>query len=402
LDWVPSHFATDGFSLGEFDGTHLYEHEDPRHRIHPDWGSYEFNYSRHEVRSFLISSAWFWLERYHADGLRVDAVASMLYLDYSRSEGQWVANRYGGRENIDAVSFLCQFNESVHERFPGVLTIAEESTAWPGVSKPVPDGGLGFSMKWDMGWMHDTLEHLQREPVHRQYHYDELTFRGIYAFTERFVLPLSHDEVVHGKGALATKMPGDDWQRRATLRLLFALQWFQPGKKLIFMGSELATWREWDHEAELDWELLGHLEFAGVARLVGDLNRLYRDHAALKADFDPAGFAWIVADDVTNDVLAWRRHDPGEAGDVVAVVNLTPVVRDRYRVGVPVEGDWLELCNTDAADYGGSGVGNLGRIEATPVPSHGYPASLELSLPPLGALLLGPARVPNGATRSPE
>jgi 1,4-alpha-glucan branching enzyme len=392
LDWVPSHFATDAFSLGEFDGTHLYEHEDPRHRIHPDWGSYEFNYSRHEVRSFLISSAWFWLERYHADGLRVDAVASMLYLDYSRSEGEWVPNRHGGRENIDAVAFLRQFNESVHERFPGIVTIAEESTAWPGVSRPVSEGGLGFSMKWDMGWMHDTLEHLQREPVHRQYHYDELTFRGMYAFTERFVLPLSHDEVVHGKGALATKMPGDDWQRRATLRLLFALQWFQPGKKLIFMGSELATWREWNHEAELDWELLQHLEFAGVAHLVGDLNRLYRETAALQGDFDPAGFSWVVADDVTNDVLAWRRSDGREGrddGDVLAVLNLTPVVRDQYRIGVQAAGEWLELCNTDAADYGGSGVGNLGRIEATSVPAHGFPASLELRLPPLGALLLG-------------
>jgi 1,4-alpha-glucan branching enzyme len=391
LDWVPSHFATDAFSLGEFDGTHLYEHADPRLRIHPDWGSYEFNYSRHEVRSFLVSSAWFWLDRYHADGLRVDAVASMLYLDYSRSEGQWVPNRYGGRENIDAVSFLCQVNDSVHDRFPGVVTIAEESTAWPGVSKPVRDGGLGFSMKWDMGWMHDTLQHLEREPVHRHYHYDELTFRGIYAFTERFVLPLSHDEVVHGKGALATKMPGDDWQRRATLRLLFALQWFQPGKKLIFMGSELATWREWDHEAELDFELLEHPEYAGVARLVGDLNRLYQEHACLQADFDPAGFAWIVADDVANDVLAWRRHDPRERGDVVAVLNLTPVVRNSYRVGVPADGEWIELCNTDAADYGGSGVGNLGRIETVPIASHGYRSSLQLSLPPLGALLLEPA-----------
>jgi 1,4-alpha-glucan branching enzyme len=394
LDWVPSHFATDAFSLGEFDGTHLYEHEDPRHRIHPDWGSYEFNYSRHEVRSFLISSAWFWLERYHADGLRVDAVASMLYLDYSRSEGEWVPNRYGGRENIDAVAFLRQFNESVHERFPGILTIAEESTAWPGVSRAVSEGGLGFSMKWDMGWMHDTLQHLEREPVHRRYHYNELTFRGMYAFTERFVLPLSHDEVVHGKGSLATKMAGDDWQRRATLRLLFALQWFQPGKKLIFMGCELATWREWNHEAELDWDLLQHLESAGVARLVGDLNRLYRDHSALRADFDPAGFDWVVADDVTNDVLAWRRRDAGDGSALVAVLNLTPVVRGSYRIGVATEGAWYELCNTDAADYGGSGVGNLGRIEATAVPAHGCPASLELTLPPLGALLLGPAEAP--------
>jgi 1,4-alpha-glucan branching enzyme len=392
LDWVPSHFATDGFSLGEFDGTHLYEHEDPRHRIHPDWGSYEFNYSRHEVRSFLVSSAWFWLDRYHADGLRVDAVASMLYLDYSRKEGGWVPNRYGGRENLDAVSFLRQCNESVQARFPGVVTIAEESTAFAGVSRAVSEGGLGFSMKWDMGWMHDTLQHLEREPVHRHYHYDELTFRAIYAFSERFVLPLSHDEVVHGKGSLATKMPGDDWRKRATVRLLFAMQWFQPGKKLIFMGSEFATWREWSHEGELDWGLLGHLEHAGIARLVGDLNSLYRRCAALQADFEPAGFSWIIADDVTNDVMAWCRSVPGRkgepGGDVIAVFNLTPVIRDDYRIGVPAGGEWLELCNTDATEYGGSATGNFGRIETEPVASHGCPDSLLLRLPPLGALLL--------------
>jgi len=399
LDWVPSHFATDSFGLGEFDGTHLYEHQDPRHRTHPDWGSYEFNFSRHEVRSFLISSAWFWLDRYHADGLRVDAVASMLYLDYSRSAGQWVPNRYGGRENLEAVSFLRQLNESVHERFPGVVTVAEESTAWPGVSRGVGDGGLGFSMKWDMGWMHDRLLHLQREPVHRRYHYHEMTFRGLYAFTERFVLPLSHDEVVHGKGALATKMPGDDWQKRANLRLLFADEWFQPGKKLLFMGGELATWREWDHEGQLDWDLLGQPESAGVARLVGDLNRLYRDLDALQGDFDPAGFAWIVADDETNDVLAWRRSGP--SGDVVAVLNLTPVVRDHYRLGVPAGGDWLELCNTDASVYGGSGVGNLGRISAEDVASHGFGTSLELRLPPLGALLLAPIGPPSESSDAP-
>ncbi|MGA2209874.1 MAG: 1,4-alpha-glucan branching protein GlgB [Acidimicrobiales bacterium] len=402
LDWVPSHFATDDFALGEFDGTRLYEHEDPRHRVHPDWGSYEFNYSRHEVRSFLISSAWFWLDRYHADGLRVDAVASMLYLDYSRTEGQWVPNRQGGRENLEAVAFLRQCNESVHERFPGVLTIAEESTSWPGVSKPVSEGGLGFSMKWDMGWMHDTLQHLEREPVHRHYHYDELTFRGLYAFTERFVLPLSHDEVVHGKGSLATKMPGDDWRKRANLRLLFGLQWMTPGKKLLFMGSEFATWREWSHEDELDWHLLGHLEHAGVARLVGDLNRVYRQCASLHADFDPAGFRWIIADDVSNDVLAWCRSVPGHTGepgcDAIGIFNLTPVVREDYRLGVPAPGEWLELCNTDATAYGGSGTGNLGRIETTDVPSHGSPVSLQLRLPPLGALVLSQAVPPTPPT----
>jgi 1,4-alpha-glucan branching enzyme len=392
LDWVPSHFATDAFALGEFDGTRLYEHEDPRHRVHPDWGSYEFNYSRHEVRSFLISSAWFWVDRYHADGLRIDAVASMLYLDYSRSEGQWVPNRYGGRENLEAVSFLRQCNESVHEHFPGTVTVAEESTSWPGVSRPAEEGGLGFSMKWDMGWMHDTLQHLERDPVHRHYHYDELTFRALYAFTERFVLPLSHDEVVHGKGSLAGKMPGDDWQKRATLRLLYSLQWLQPGKKLLFMGGELATWREWDHEGQLDWGLLGHLEHAGIARLVADLNHLYARLPALQADFDPAGFRWVVADDVSNDVIAWCRCVPGRSGqpgcDAVAVFNLTPLPRSGYRLGVPHPGAWSELCNTDAAEYGGSGIGNLGSVEAAPVPSHGFPTSLELTLPPLGALVL--------------
>jgi 1,4-alpha-glucan branching enzyme len=390
LDWVPSHFATDGFSLGNFDGTRLYEHEDPSRRVHPDWGSYEFNYSRHEVRSFLISSAWFWLDRYHADGFRVDAVASMLYLDYSRSAGSWSPNAFGGREHLEAVSFLQQCNASIHSRFPGAITIAEESTAWPGVSRPVAEGGLGFSMKWDMGWMHDTLTHLEREPVHRRYHYNELTFRGLYAFSERFVLPLSHDEVVHGKGSLAMKMPGDDWQRRATLRLLFSLQWMQPGKKLVFMGAELATWREWDHEGQLDWELLDRPENAAIANLIGDLNRLYRTSEPLQVDFDPDGFEWIIADDPANGVLAWRRRfgkDPG--ADVVAVFNLTPVVRDGYRIGVPHKGEWLELCNTDAEEYGGSGVGNLGRLQASAVKSHGLDCSVELRLPPLAALVLG-------------
>jgi 1,4-alpha-glucan branching enzyme len=393
LDWVPSHFATDAFALGEFDGTHLYEHEDPRLRIHPDWGSYEFNYSRHEVRSFLVSSAWFWLDRYHADGLRVDAVASMLYLDYSRAEGEWVANRYGGRENFDAVSFIQVCNESCRERFPGAVMIAEESTSWPGVSMETATGGLGYSMKWDMGWMHDTLKHLERDPVHRKYHYDELTFRGLYAFSEHFVLPLSHDEVVHGKGSLATKMPGDDWQRRANLRLLFALQWLAPGKKLLFMGDELATWREWSHEGELEWSLLDHPDHAAIAHLVADLNHLYRELEALHGDFEPTGFRWIIADDRANDVLAWCRSAPETgsqpARDAVAVFNLTPVVREQYRIGVPRAGSWLELCNTDAIEYGGSGSGNPGGTEAEPLPFHGYPQCIELRLPPLGAILLG-------------
>ncbi len=390
LDWVPSHFATDAFSLGELDGTHLSEHEDVRRRVHPDWGSYEFNYSRHEVRSFLVSSGWFWCDRYHADGLRVDAVASMLYLDYSRKEGGWVPNRYGGRENLEAVEFLRTLNDSLHDRFPGVVTIAEESTAWPGVSRPTAAGGLGFSMKWDMGWMHDTLQHLERQPVHRRYHYGELTFRGLYAFSENFVLPLSHDEVVYGKKSVAGKMPGDDWQRRANVRLLYGLQTLQPGKSLLFMGDELATWREWSHEGELEWALLDHPDHAGIARLVADLNGLYRRLPALYAtDFDPAAFDWIVADDVENDVLAWRR----QLGEdyLVAVANLTPVVREGYRIGVPGDGRFEELINTDAAEYGGSGVGNLGGVEADTVAAHGQDHSIELRLPPLGVLLLGPA-----------
>jgi 1,4-alpha-glucan branching enzyme len=395
LDWVPSHFATDEYSLGRYDGTFLYEHLDERRRVHPDWGSYEFNYARHEVRSFLVSSAWFWCDLYHADGLRVDAVASMLYLDYSRKAGGWAPNRYGGRENLEAVEFLQTTNDSVIERFPGVVTIAEESTAWPGVTRPTVEGGLGFSMKWDMGWMHDTLKHLARQPVHRAWHYGELTFRGLYAFTERFVLPLSHDEVVYGKGSLAGKMPGDDWQRRANLRLLYCLQAFQPGKKLLFMGSELATWQEWAHEGELEWALAEHPQHAGVAALVTDLNRTYRRLRALHAgDFAPAGFAWVVADDARNDVLSWLRRD--EAGGLALVVaNMTPVVRSGYRVGVPLPagggpGCFVEVLNSDAAEYGGSGVGNLGEVEVQAVAAHGYEQSLELRLPPLGALLLTP------------
>jgi 1,4-alpha-glucan branching enzyme len=388
LDWVPSHFATDEYALGEFDGSRLYEHEDPRHRTHPDWGSYEFNYGRLEVRSFLTSSAWFWCDRYHADGLRVDAVASMLYLDYSRKPGGWVPNRFGGRENLDAIALLRSLNDSIHERFPGVLTMAEESTAWPGVSRATTSGGLGFSAKWDMGWMHDSLVHMARDPVHRRFHYGELTFRALYAFTESFVLPLSHDEVVYGKGSLAAKMPGDDWQRRANLRLLLSMQTFQPGKSLLFMGGELATWHEWSHESELEWSLLEHPGHAGIARLVADLNGRYRELEPLHGtDFDPAGFSWVVADDTTNDVLAWVRR--GRTGSVLVVLNLTPVPREHYRIGVPVGGVWAELLNSDATEYGGSGFGNLGQVESESVGSHGWPDSLDLRLPPLGALLLG-------------
>src|SRR5579871_3321659 len=393
LDWVPSHFATDGHSLGLFDGTHLYEHADPNRAIHPDWGSYEFNYGRFEVRSFLVSSACFWLERYHADGLRVDAVASMLYLDYSREQGQWTPNRFGGREDLEAIELLRTVNDAVHEQFPGTLTIAEESTAWPGVTAPTSAGGLGFSLKWDMGWMHDTLQHFSRDPVHRRYHYDELTFRALYAGSERYVLPLSHDEVVYGKGALATKMPGDDWQRRANLRALLGYQWLLPGKKLLFMGGELATWREWDHESELEWSLLAHPDHAGIARLVGDLNAVYRYFDALHShDTDGTGFQWVTADARDDGVLAFLRW--GRNGEVaLAALNLTPVVRP-WRLGVPQAGPWREVVNTDNSVYAGSGVVNEGTIVAVAMPWGGQPAYLECNLPPLGAVALVPAPAP--------
>ncbi len=394
LDWVPSHFATDAFALGEFDGTHLYEHSDPRRGIHPDWGSYEFNFGRHEVRSFLISSACFWLDRYHADGLRVDAVASMLYLDYSRRSGEWVPNRYGGREDLDAIDFLRQMNDAVHERFPGSLTVAEESTAWGGVTRPTAEGGLGFSLKWDMGWMHDTLTHLQRDPVHRRWHYNELTFRALYANSEHYLLPLSHDEVVHGKGALATKMPGDDWQRRANLRLLYGYQWLLPGKKLLMMGGELATWKEWSHEDELEWHLLDHEAHAGVARFVAHCNRCYRSEPALHVgDAVPEGFQWVEANAPGDGVLAWMRWAHGSANPpVLAAANFTPVPR-RWRLGVPESGHWEEILNSDAGEYGGSGVGNPDSVLASDGNFAGWPHSLELVLPPLGIVALRPRRL---------
>ncbi len=388
LDWVPSHFATDAHGLGYFDGSHLYEHADPRLGFHPDWGSFIFNYGRHEVRSFLISSALFWLEHYHADGIRVDAVASMLYRDYSRREGEWLPNEHGGRENLEAISFLRQLNEEIYRSFPDVQTFAEESTAWPMVSRPTYVGGLGFGFKWDMGWMHDTLQYLEREPVHRKYHQGELTFRSVYAFSENFCLPLSHDEVVHGKGALLSKMPGDSWQKFANLRLLFAYQYAQPGKKLLFMGSELATWNEWDHESELHWSLEGEPWHRGIEQLISDLNRLYRRRPAMaELDCDPAGFEWLDASDTENSVLAFMRHDrSGER--VLCVFNFTPVVRHNYRLGVPLAGTWNEILNTDSEVYGGGGQGNLGAVEAAPAPRHGRPHSLTLTLPPLGAVFL--------------
>ncbi len=391
LDWVPSHFPTDEHGLAYFDGTHLFEHADPRQGFHPDWKSAIFNYGRNEVRSFLLSSAFYWMERFHIDGLRVDAVASMLYLDYSRDTGEWIPNRYGGRENLEAMDFLRTLNTMVHAEFPGAVTIAEESTAWPMVSRPVELGGLGFTMKWDMGWMHDTLAYMERDPIHRRYHQDQLTFRSVYMDTENFVLPLSHDEVVHLKGSLLEKMPGDDWQRRANLRLLYAYMFTQPGKKLLFMGGEVGQWSEWSHEGSIDWHLLEHPEHRGLMRCLGDLARLYADDPALHAkDCEPGGFEWIDCSDRDNSVLAYLRRGARPEDVLLAVFNFTPIVRDGYRIGVPSGGTWREVLNTDARSYGGSGQGNLGAVEAEVIETHGRPYSLGLTLPPLGAAIFRP------------
>jgi 1,4-alpha-glucan branching enzyme len=391
LDWVPSHFPSDEMGLAYFDGTNLYEHADPRQGFHPDWKSYIFNYGRHEVRSFLLSSGMFWLDRYHADGLRVDAVASMLYLDYSRKEGEWVPNIHGGRENLEAISFLQRLNTEVYGRQPGVQTYAEESTSWPGVSRPIWLGGLGFGFKWDMGWMHDTLHYLQRDPVHRRFHHNSLTFRGLYAFHENFVLPLSHDEVVHGKGSLLEKMAGDAWQKFANLRLLFCNQWSTPGKKLLFMGCEFGQWREWNHESSLDWHLTSDPRHGGVQRLVADLNSLLRTEPPLhELDTEAAGFEWVDANDSNQSVTSYLRKDR-QGNPVLVVLNYTPVVRAGYRVGVPRPGEWLEVLNSDAVIYGGTGVGNYGGVRSQSIPFHGREQSLELMLPPLGALFLKPA-----------
>jgi 1,4-alpha-glucan branching enzyme len=384
LDWVPSHFPTDAHSLGYFDGTHLYEHADLRQGWHPDWNSFIFNYGRNEVRSFLLSSALFWLGMYHADGLRVDAVASMLYLDYSRKEGEWIPNTFGGRENLEAISFLRRFNEVVYENFPDVQTIAEESTSWPMVSRPSYVGGLGFGMKWDMGWMHDTLVYMSRDPIHRTYHHNLLTFRMLYAFMENFVLPISHDEVVYGKGSLLGKMPGDDWQKFANLRLLLGYMYTQPGKKLLFMGCEFGQWNEWNHEASLDWHLLQSPSHAGVQRWVEDLNRLYRSEPALhELDTSPAGFEWIDCNDAPASVVSCLRKGRTTDDILLIVCNFTPVPRLNYRVGAPRGGFWHEVRNSDASDYGGVGYGNLGGVEAAPIAWHGRPYSLTLTLPPL-------------------
>jgi 1,4-alpha-glucan branching enzyme len=390
LDWVPSHFPADPFGLARFDGTHLYEHADPRQGWHPDWGSAIFNYGRAEVRSFLVSSALSWLERYHVDGLRVDAVASMLYLDYSRPAGQWIPNQYGGRENLDAIDFLRHLNMAVQEEYPGVATYAEESTAWPMVTSPVHLGGLGFSYKWDMGWMHDTLRYFARPPIYRRFHHHELTFRTIYATSERFVLPLSHDEVVHGKGSLLDKMPGDNWQQHANLRLLLAWQWAQSGKKLLFMGGELGQRHEWAHEGSLEWWRLDEPNGAGIAQWVADLNAVMRAEPALHADgVQPDTFRWVEADDAEESVFSFVRQAP-EARPVLIVLNATPVPRYNHRVGVPRPGRWREILNSDALVYGGSGVGNAGGADTAPIEGHGWYQSVNLTLPPLGALFLVP------------
>jgi 1,4-alpha-glucan branching enzyme len=389
LDWVPSHFPNDEFSLGYFDGTHLYEHSFKEKGFHPDWGSLIFNYGRNEVRSFLLASAIFWLDRYHADGLRVDAVASMLYLDYSRKEGEWMPNKYGGRENLEALEFLRRFNTEVYQKFPDTQCIAEESTAWPMVSRPTYIGGLGFGLKWDMGWMHDTLKYFALDPIFRQYHHNELTFRMIYAFTENFCLPLSHDEVVHGKGSLLGKMPGDDWQKFANLRLLYGYMYSQPGKKLLFMGGEFGQWREWQHEDSLDWHLTQYPPHAGLQRLVSDLNRLYREEPALhELDCEESGFQWINGGDWQQSILTYVRKGKNEDDQVLVACNFTPVPRQNYRIGVPRPGRWVEAFNTDAREYGGSGVGNLGGVEAAPIPYLGWQWSVALTLPPLAVIFL--------------
>ncbi|MFA5073344.1 MAG: 1,4-alpha-glucan branching protein GlgB [Nitrospirota bacterium] len=389
LDWVPSHFPDDAHGLVYFDGTHLYEHQDSRKGFHPEWKSYIFNYGRYEVRNFLISSALFWLDRYHADGLRIDGVASMLYLDYSRKAGEWIPNQYGGRENLEAIDFLRSLNREVYRAFPDVQTIAEESTAWPMVSRPTHIGGLGFGMKWNMGWMHDTLEYFSTDPIFRKYHHNDITFSIWYAFFENFMLPLSHDEVVYGKGALAGKMPGSGLQKMANLRILLGYLFTHPGKKLLFMGGEIGQWAEWNHEGCIEWHLLRYQSHYGIWKLVGDLNRLYRREPALyERDFEPEGFEWIDFGDHESSVISYLRYSAERKECLVAVFNFTPMTRFQYRIGIPNGGWWRELLNTDACEYGGNGVGNLGGCNAMEEPAHGKPYSLSLTLPPLGMIIL--------------
>ena len=389
LDWVPAHFPKDAYALAEFDGTHLYEHADPRKGEHQDWGTYIFNYGRHEVRNFLISNALFWIDRYHVDGLRIDAVASMLYLDYSRKQGEWIPNQYGGRENLEAVDFLKHLNTIVHRDHPGVLTIAEESTAWGGVTNGIEYGGLGFDLKWNMGWMHDILEYFSKDPIYRPHHHNNLTFVLLYSFTERFLLPLSHDEVVHGKAALLSKMPGDTWQKFANLRLLYGLMYGFPGKKLMFMGGEFGQWDEWSIDKSLDWHLLAYEPHQGILRWTEDLNKLYREEAPLyEVDFHYSGFEWIDFQDSASSVISFERKARNPDNRITVVLNLTPVPRVNYRIGVGAPGAYHELLNSDSRQYGGSNMGNLGVVHSDPVPLHGRPHSLNLTLPPLGALFL--------------
>ena len=388
FDWVPSHFPTDEHGLGFFDGTHLYEHGDPRQGLHPEWNSCIFNYGRNEVRSFLISNGLFWLTQYHVDALRVDAVASMLYLDYARKEGEWIPNVYGGKENIEAVSLLRRFNEEVYQHHTGVQTIAEESTSWAMVSRPTYVGGLGFGLKWDMGWMHDTLRYFAHDPIHRKFHHNDLTFRMMYAFFENFVLPLSHDEVVYGKGSLLGKMAGDDWQKFANLRLLYGYMYTQPGKKLLFMGGEFGQRREWSHEESLEWHLLDYAPHQGLQRWVRDLNTAYRGEPALhELDCDPAGFMWIDCNDSDASVLTYVRRGKSTRDILLVACNFTPVPRQPYRIGVPVGGYWREVLNSDAALYGGSDLGNAGGLQAEAVPCHGHPCSVVVTLPPLAVVM---------------
>jgi 1,4-alpha-glucan branching enzyme len=389
LDWVPAHFPKDMYALAQFDGTHVYEHADPRKGEHQDWGTYIFNYGRHEVKNFLASNALFWIDKYHIDGLRIDAVASMLYLDYSRKEGQWIPNQYGGRENIEAIAFIKHVNGLVHHYYPGVLTIAEESTAWPGVTGSLESGGLGFDLKWNMGWMHDMLEYFSKDPVHRKHHHNSLTFTLLYAFSERFLLPLSHDEVVHGKGSLLSKMPGDLWQKFANLRLLFGLMCGFPGKKLLFMGGEIGQWGEWSHERGLEWDLLEHDSHKGLSRWMQDLNKLYHSQSSLfEIDFEYTGFDWIDFQDSANSIISFERKARNPDDAIIAVYNFTPVPRQAYRIGARLPGKYNELLNSDASAYGGSNLGNYGEVKSELVPHHGRNHSLLLTIPPLAALFL--------------
>jgi 1,4-alpha-glucan branching enzyme len=396
LDWVPGHFPKDAHALARFDGTALYEHEDPRQGEHQDWGTLIFNYSRHEVRNFLISSALFWLDAFHIDGLRVDAVASMLYLDYSRKAGEWVPNKHGGRENLDAIDFLRELNTLTHGHAPGSVMIAEESTAFPAVSRPTWVGGLGFTFKWNMGWMHDILTYAEKDPIYRRWEHQHLTFSMLYAWNENFILPFSHDEVVHGKGSMIGKMPGDAWQKAANLRALYAYMYAHPGKKLMFMGGEFGQWREWNHDRSLDWHLLDDPRHAGLKRFVAELNAFYaREPALFERDFDAGGFEWIDCNDHESSVISLirRGHEPDEW--IIGVFNWTPIVRDSYRIGVPEAGFYQELFNSDAWPYGGSNVGNQGGRETEPAPAHGHPFSLNLTLPPLGGVFLKRATRPD-------